>query len=89
MRLVGSERSTSWSIGSDHSGSPKGASAASLSRGARTGSARRLPAPAETVSVTGSGDGHAHGQYDVEIATRSRCPGGIACAMASSLTVTV
>ena len=43
---VGSERSTSWSIGSDHSGSPNGASAASLSRGARTGSARRLPAPA-------------------------------------------
>ena len=38
----------------------------------RTGSCRRLAAPATSVSVTGSGLGHANGQYVGETATRMR-----------------
>src|SRR5699024_2407616 len=67
-------------MGSLPSGSPNGSSAASPSAPEiRWGSRSRLRR-GRIVSRTGRGGGQASGQYEVEIATRSRGPTGNGCA---------
>ena len=75
-------------IGRAASGSPGNGTGSSAAPGSgRTGSTSVLD-PGNTVSVTGSGAGQARGQYEVENASRSRWPGGSACARALSTTRT-
>ena len=60
-RDVRSFASSTTASGSADSGGPNGSASVGASSGI-TGSSRRLPSPANTLSVTGSGDGHIIGQ---------------------------